>query len=260
MARARILNPAAGPTRLEAVDLSREILAEARAIHDPAHCARLHALTAQLPGVAPERIDGDAARIAFWANLYNALVLHCLSLKPLRGSLLWHLRLFNRVAYRVGGHDYPLNLIENGILRVNRRAPFRLWRPLRSRDPRLAAMLSRIDPRIHFALNCGARSCPPIRDYDPEALDAQLELSTRTYLDAETVLEPERGRVRLPGLMRLYAADFGDRASQLEFASRYVPGLADLLGEGADARVRYSRFDWSVAPRPSEPPVAATRR
>jgi hypothetical protein len=248
MARARILNPAPAPTGVEAVELSRQILAEARTVSDPAQCARLDALAGQLHGVAPERIDGDAARIAFWVNLYNALVLHCFCLRPLRGSLLWHLRLFDRIAYRVGGHDYPLNLIENGILRMNRRAPFRLRRPLQATDPRLAAMPSRIDPRIHFALNCGARSCPSIRAYDPGALDAQLELATRAYLEAETELEPERRRVRLPRLVRLYAADFGDGTRQLEFASRYLPPLADLLRESeAGIRIRYSRFDWTVA-------------
>lgn len=261
MTRTRVLNPAPAATRLEAVDLSRQILAEAREIHGPSQCARLDALAAQLHGVAPERIDGDAARIAFWANLYNALVLHCLCLKPLRGSLLWHVRLFDRVACRVGAHDYPLNLIENGILRVNRRAPFRLRRPLRAGDPRLAATPSRIDPRVHFALNCGARSCPPIRDYEPETLDAQLELATRTYLDGETVLEPERRQVRLPRLMRLYAADFGDRARQLEFAASYLPQLADWLREAeAAVRVRYSRFDWSVAPPSDRRPVALRPR
>ena len=248
MARVLVLNnsPAAKP--LEPIDLSREILGEARAIRNPAQCARLDAVTGQLHGVAPESIVGDAARIAFWANLYNALVLHCLCLTPLRGSLLWHLRRFDRIAYRVGGNDYPLNLIENGILRVNRRAPFRLRRPLDPSDPRLVATPSRMDPRIHFALNCGARSCPPIRDYDPEALDAQLELATRSYLEAETVLEPQRRRVRLPRLMRLYAADFGDRASQLEFASRYIPRLARWLRDDEPAlQVRYGRFDWTVA-------------
>jgi len=52
--------------------------------------------------------------------------------------------------------------------------------------------------------------------------------------------------------MRLYAADFGDRTRQLELASRYLPPLAKLLHETeSGVRIRYSRFDWSVAPRPS---------
>jgi hypothetical protein len=38
-------------------------------------------------------------------------------------------------------------------------------------------------------------------------------------------------------LMRLYAADFGDRDEQLRFAARYLPQLADWLGERA-ARVQ----------------------
>jgi hypothetical protein len=246
---AEALNPRRAEPDLGAVELSQRLLAEARAATAPEQCARLDALTGQLHAVAPLTIEGDAARIAFWANLYNALVLHCLCLKPLRGSLLRHLRLFNRIAYRVGSHDYPLNLIENGLLRGNRRPPFRLRRPLRRLDPRLGSAPSRVDTRIHFALNCGARSCPPIRVYEPESLDADLELATRAYLETETVLEPGRRRVRLPRLMRLYAADFGDRAAQLAFAADHLPELRGWIDEGAgDVRVGYGRFDWTVAP------------
>jgi hypothetical protein len=31
-----------------------------------------------------------------------------------------------------------------------------------------------MDPRIHFALVCGARSCPPIKLYTPENLEEGL--------------------------------------------------------------------------------------
>jgi hypothetical protein len=252
MARARVLNPVASPPSLDPCALSQEILTQARAISGPEQCARLDALTGQLHGLEPERIDGDGARIAFWANLYNALLVHCLCLRPLRGSLLFHRRLFDRVAYRVGRHPYPLNLIENGVLRANRRPPYRLRRPLRASDPRVAVAPSAIDPRIHFALNCGARSCPPIRAYEPESLNEQLDAATRAYLETETGIEPEPRRVTLPRLMRLYAADFGDRDEQLRFAARYLPQLADWLGERtARIRVAYGRFDWSVAPVPS---------
>jgi len=249
MARVRILNPAAAPAELDAVALSREILAEARTIEEPEQCTRLDALAGQLHAIAPERIEGDDARIAFWLNLYNALMLHCLCLEPLRGSLLWHLRLFDRIAYRVGEHEFPLNLIENGILRRNRRAPLRLRRPLRAGDPRLAATPSTPDPRVHFALNCAAASCPPIAVYDSRKLDSQLELATAAYLRNETVVEGKR--VRLPRLMRIYHRDFGSRDEQLAFAARYVPALAAIAAERRRVRIRYGRFDWTVAPRPS---------
>jgi hypothetical protein len=249
MARPRVLNPKPSPPSLDPLALSQQILTEARAISGPEQCAPLDALTGQLHAIEPERIDGDRARIAFWANLYNALVVHCLCLRPLRGSLLFHLRLFDRITYRVGRHDYPLNVIENGLLRANRRPPYRLRRPLRAADARLAVAPSAIDPRIHFALNCGARSCPPIRAYEPASLDEQLYAATRAYLESETRLEPERRRVTLPRLLRLYAADFGNRDEQLRFAARYLPQLAGWLGERtARIRVGYGRFDWSVAP------------
>jgi hypothetical protein len=253
MARTRVLNPQGSPARADAVALSRELLAVAQAVTEPAECARIDALAGQLHGVDPAGIADDAARIAFWVNLYNALVRHCLFLKPLRGNLLWHLRLFDRIAYRVGAHDYPLNLIESGVLRHNRRAPLRLRRPLRRSDPRLAATPATVtvDPRIHFALNCGARSCPPIRAYAPESLDTELDLATRSYLEAETRLQPERRRVRLPRLMRIYAADFGGRDEQLRFAARYLPELERWLEDRRQPiRVRYGRFDWTVAAAP----------
>jgi hypothetical protein len=247
-----VLNAQASPPSLDPLALARQILTEARAVRGPEQCRRLNTLTGQLHGIEPERIDGDDARIAFWVNLYNALVVHCLCLHPLHGSLLFHLRLFDRVAYRVGRHAYPLNLIENGVLRANRRPPYRRRRPLRDSDPRLTVAPSAIEPRIHFALNCGARSCPPIRAYEPESLDEQLDDATRAYLESESRLEPERRRVTLPRLMRLYAADFGDRDEQIRFAARYLPQLAVLLGErAARIRVEYGRFDWSVAAMPS---------
>lgn len=247
MARRWVLNPNAAPTRLDPVALSQALLAEAKRVSGPAQCARLGELSSQLHGISPEPIEGDAARVAFWANLYNALVLHCLCLAPLRGSLLWHLRRFDRAAYRVGSHDYPLTLIENGILRVNRRPPMRLRRTLRRSDPRLRAAPGELDPRIHFALNCGARSCPPVESYSPTDLDAQLEAATRSYLQQETRVEAPRGRVVLPRLLRIYRQDFGERRAQLEFVAARTPAVRDLLDSGQRVTVRYAGFDWTVA-------------
>ena len=41
----------------------------------------------------------------------------------------------------------------------------------------LSALLKiyKVDPRIHFALNCGARSCPPIRIYNSKNLGTSRE-------------------------------------------------------------------------------------
>jgi Protein of unknown function, DUF547 len=246
MSPVRLLNPARHEPSLAPTELSEALIDQAQEITRPEECARLGPLVGQLHRIRPERIDGDAARIAFWVNLYNTLVRHRLCMKPVRGSLLMHPRLFGTVAYDVGGEPYSPNLIEHGLLRGNRRPPFHLRRPLRDADPRLAGAPSRLDPRIHFALNCGARSCPPIRHYAPRELDDQLELATRAYLEQEvSVVEC---RVTLPRLMRLYRADFGRREPQLEFAAARVPEVeACLRGQREQVRVGYGRFDWNAA-------------
>ena len=247
----RLLNGAGPPSTSPEPDpagLSQLILAEARRVEAPEQCGGLDQLTRRLLGVDPAAIDGDGARLAFWINLYNALLLHRLCRRPIRGSVLWQPRLFSTVAYRVGGEPYTLNLIEHGVLRRNRRPPYRLRRPLREGDPRLAAAPAALDPRVHFALNCGARSCPPIHLYEPGAIEEQLELATRAYVRAETAVDRERGRVVLPRLMRLYRADFGDRDAQLELAARHIAAVREWREERAEPpRVRYGRFDWTAA-------------
>jgi len=85
---------------------------------------------------------------------------------------------YNHYKYNVGGMNFSLDDIEHGVLRGN----VSLIKSMLGikgyrfdiNDPRqkLANSGSKIDgkfiegrkePRIHFALNCGAKSCPPIR-------------------------------------------------------------------------------------------------
>jgi hypothetical protein len=243
-----LLNPHGARADMAPVALSQAMLAQAQALTSPRGCAPLDALAAQLRGVRLQDLDEDVARIAFWTNLYNALLLHRLCLKPVRGSLLMHVRLFSGVGYEVGGRPYTLNLIEHGLLRGNRRPPLHLRRPLRANDPRLSSAPARPDFRIHFALNCGARSCPPVRQYDPAELDAQLETATRAYLQAETTVDAARCRVKLPGLMRLYRRDFGSSKDQLDLVARHLPDAEAAMNAcGGRIAVDHGRFDWEAA-------------
>ncbi len=245
MGRIHVLNERSGQPDGAAVDLSQSLLAAARELEDGGDRARVETLSGQLAGIDPAAIEGDDGRIAFWLNVYNALILHRFGTKPVRGNLLLQLGLFDRTAYRVGSGVYPLNLIENGVLRRNSRAPLRLRAPLRGDDPRAAVMPARLDPRIHFALNCGAVSCPRIASYDAEGLDSKLEAATRAYLAAETTLDRDADRVRLPNLIKLYSADFGPQEQQLAFVAARLPELAEWLadpGLAAEGRVRTLRL------------------
>ena len=46
--------------------------------------------------------------------------------------------------------------------------------------------VSKIDYRIHFALNCGAKSCPPIAFYTSLNIEEELNLATQSFLESET--------------------------------------------------------------------------
>ena len=57
--------------------------------------------------------------------------------------------------------------------------------PFREGDPRRNHVCAPADPRVHFALVCGARSCPPVRVYSSETLDAELEDAAFSFFESE---------------------------------------------------------------------------
>lgn len=71
-----------------------------------------------------------------------------------------------------------------------------------------------VDPRIHFALNCGAKSCPPVKVYSSEGLNSELKAAAASFV-ADNVSVPDetgtvkcgRGRRRKRGLCSQYAAN-----------------------------------------------------
>lgn len=64
------------------------------------------------------------------------------------------------------------------------------------------ASSSQVDPRIHFALNCGARSCPPVKLFTPDGLHGELQAAAAAFVAAEVSVPDETGEVgkssRLP--------------------------------------------------------------
>jgi len=82
------------------------------------------------------------------------------------------------------------------------------------------------DPRIHFAVNCASRSCPPLSTgpFRAETLDAQLDDATRSFLDTnpEAVrLAPGGLEVRISAIFDWYAGDFEPSGGVAAFINRY---------------------------------------
>ena len=196
----------------------------------------------------PTALTGDAARIAFWVNTYNQRLLGFLAERPRSGHLFRHRRLFRGEAFEIGGLAYTLDVIEHGLLRLNARPPYSPRRLLRPGDPRLGAAPSKLDPRIHFALNCGARSCPPIRPYSEAGIEEELDDAARSYVAAESTLDRGRSLLELPGVIKLYRVDFGPDSELVELAADSIGGAdgAWIREHGRELKLRFARFDWHM--------------
>jgi len=202
-------------------------------------------LRRSLRDLDPERLardlGDDGARKAFWINVYNAYTQILLDGRDGYGSKR---KFFGADRVPVAGHDLSLDDVEHGILRRSRlsfglgyvRRPDFLVGEFEKR-----MRVDRVDPRIHFALNCGAASCPPIARYTREGIDEELDLAAESYLGSEVAYDPAAGRARVPRLLLWYRGDFGGRSGIYEHLRRYGP-----VPEGERPSVSYRDYDWSI--------------
>jgi len=164
----------------------------------------------------------EARQIAFLANLYNAstlrLILDHYPLKSIKkiGSIFkgpW-----DQPAVRLFGKTITLNHLEHGILRKDYH-----------------------EPRLHMALVCAAKGCPPLRReaYTGERLNEQLNDQSRTYLasPAGLVINRDKGVASISSIFKWYGDDFPSVPAFIEAQSGHsLDGL----------KTRYLKYDWSL--------------
>jgi hypothetical protein len=221
------------------VALSRAFLRRVRA-DDSTHAveSRLRdldreALVAGLPD--------DDARLAFWVNVYNAAAQSLLAAAP--ETFRDKSTLFGADIVAVAGRRLSLDDVEHGLLRGARPK----WALGYLRNPFPSAFVDRYgiserDPRIHFALNCGAAACPPIAAYSRGGIDQELDLATESYLEQEAAYDPDAGVVYAPRLLLWYVGDFGGPRGAKRFLREY-----DVIPDGVDPTLRFREYDWSLA-------------
>ena len=206
------------------------------------------ACTGRLAGFDPVALTSIQEGLAFWINLYNALILDAVITFGIRGSIREDLGFFRRAAYLVGRRRYSADDIEHGILRANRRhfhpaIPFPQFAP---DDPRLRYCLPRVDPRIHCALVCASRSCPPFAAFESDRLDQQLDAASWSFVNGGAVALGEDGSsLRLSRIFRWYRRDFGGEHGVRDFLLRYLkPGTARDLLQAGGSPIEYQPYDW----------------
>lgn len=108
-----------------------------------------------------------------------------------------------------------------------------------------------MDPRIHFALVCGARSCPPIGFYEAEQIDEQLQLAAMSFINSDQVrLYPEENTLLISRIFKWYKMEFGgnDRAL-LDTIFKFLDGgeKKNFLKQYRDRIcLKYQPYDWNL--------------
>ena len=178
-------------------------------------------------------LSSDKQRMAFWINVYNAFY------QILRERNYNKPEIYRKKLFVIAGQNFSLDDVEHGVLR-RYRYKYSLGYVANLFVSRVVKSLAvdKVDYRIHFALNCGAKSCPPIAFYKEESIDEQLDLATQSFLESETDYDEEKKIVLTTILFQWFRADFGGPKGIKKI-------YLDQLGKDISAySIQYKKYSW----------------
>ena len=200
----------------------------------------LQTYLAALAAFDPARLPRNE-QLAFWINAYNAYTIRLIVQHDERKSIRninKKLGLFRGLGpwaeklVIVGGTTYDLETVEQKIIRPTFK-----------------------EPRIHFALVCAAMGCPPLRAeaFTGDQLEQQLEDQARVFLTQSPLKNRVDTAAKTVWASQVfqfndYINDFGGTpAAVMGFIARYYPaGEARTLLESGTAKLRYTKYDWTL--------------
>ncbi|MFY9550572.1 MAG: DUF547 domain-containing protein, partial [Thermoanaerobaculia bacterium] len=187
---------------------------------------RLAAYLSNLGDADPKAMTGDE-RKAFSINAYNAMAIAVVldrypvkSIRDIDGA-------FTAIRKKIGGEMLTLDEIEN-----------------RLRDTK--------DARIHFAIVCASKSCPPLasRSYTAAGLDAALDAQGRAFVNdpSKNAFDRKADRIALSKIFDWNRKEFErDGGSLLKYVSRFVsePALSRWVATRS-LPPEFLEYDWSL--------------
>lgn len=206
-------------------------------------------ITECIANISPEKLKSEltteSERKAFWLNIYNAYVQIILQEEPelFKDRNSWFgYNFFSTPQVTIAGYRMSFDDMEHGIMRRStHKLSLGYMRNWFIDDAEKELMWDEIDPRIHFALNCGAASCPYIAAYDPQRVDEQLDITTKNYLSRTTEYNESGNTVRVTKLMSWFRGDFGGKDRVVSFLKEY-----DIIPEEADPSIEFKKYDWTL--------------
>jgi thiol-disulfide isomerase/thioredoxin len=182
----------------------------------------------------------DDEKKAFWINLYNAYTNTALQKNP----ELYKNRntFFKNKNIIVAGKTFSLDNIEHGILRRSKiKWSLGYFSKLFPHKTEKELRVSALDYRIHFALNCGAKSCPPIAFYAAENLNSQLDLAATAYLTGEAAYDSNTHILHLPAILSWFRRDFGGKKKMVALIK-----AKQLIPPAVRPKIKFKKYDWTL--------------
>lgn len=187
--------------------------------------ADMNALEEVVEEIGKENVEGQSTeeKLAFYLNAYNAWILHeTLGKYPTRSvkDLLFTFFLSKRI--RVGGKQMSFDELEKNVIR---------------RDF--------AEPRVHCALNCASKSCPPLQPkaFRGDQLDGDLEALAVAFVNSRkgVAVAPDGKSAELSMIFNWYQKDFKSVGGPVAFINqRRQPPLPN------DIKITYQKYDWSL--------------
>jgi Protein of unknown function, DUF547 len=179
-------------------------------------------------------LSNDEARKVFWLNMYNGWFQILASRERLKKPAI-----FKNKKITIASKKFSLDDIEHGILRRFRCKYSKGYLPSLFPGKTIRELsVSTIDYRLHFALNCGAKSCPPIAFYNYGNIDRQLDLATKVFLKSETKIDSIAKTATISKLMDWFAGDFNGRKGIREIILKYLS--VNIKGY----KLIYRKYNW----------------
>lgn len=174
---------------------------------------------------APAPAAGGAERAASLINTYNALTVAWILERYPTPSIRAVPDAFTAARHTVGGRKVSLDQLEHEGLRPQ------------------------VGYRVHAALVCAARSCPPLarEAFTAADLEAQLDAAMARWLarpDLNRFEPPDRAR--LSSIFQWFAADFEKAGGIPAVLERHGPPAARALAAPPALKVEYLDYDWAL--------------
>jgi hypothetical protein len=197
----------------------------------PADRRVLEGYIEQLANVPISRYN-RTEQLAYWINLYNALMVRLVldhypigSVRNLGAGSLWTGAPWTVPQVEIEGAALSLSDIEHRILRP-------IWQ----------------DPRVLYALSCGALGCPSLQPepFLADRLERQLNEAAMAYVNDPRCIRFPGQTLEVSSLFRWYQEDFGgsERAVINHLMAYAEPQLAMRLQNFE--RITGEMFDWRL--------------